>query len=824
MENLLKDVRYTLRLLWKSPVFTLAAVVSLALGIGVNTTIFSLVNAVLLRPLPVTRPGELVEVYTSSEDQDVLYATSSYPDYLDLARQNAVLTGLAGHSLMFAPVTRDGRSEILMGEIVTANYFDLLGVGAVAGRTFAPDEGGPGAKPAAVIGYGLWQREYGGDPSAVGRSIRLRGTDYTIVGVAPKAFEGMTPGFSPLVWVTAAMMDEVSPVGMIDAVPSPGRTKLEQRGWRWMFLTGRLKPGVSASEAQADLNVIAARLAREYPGSNRDRKMTVVARGDVRVNPLVDGSLSAGATLLMGVVALVLLIACANVANLLLARATARRREIAVRLAVGAGRGRLVRQLLTESLVLSALGGLGGLLLASISTDLLLALQPPLPFTLTLDLGLDQRVFLFALLAAAVSGVAFGLAPALRASSANLVTNLKDDGAVVERTGRFPLRQALVVGQVTVSMVLLVAAGLFVRSLAAARTIDLGFDPQRIALVSTDLKMVRYDEAKSRRFFHDALERVRALPGVEAASLTQREPLGLNINNSAVLIDGQQASPEHPAFTIDSTVVSPGYFATLGVPILQGRAIAETDTADAPGVAVINEAMARRFWPDRSPIGQRVRTIEGGTYEIVGVCADYKVRTVGEAPRPYIHFAHAQDFNRYAVVMVRTRGSAAAMAATLRQTLLGMEPNLVLLASQPLEASLAASLFPARAAAVLVGVFGLLALALAAVGLYGVVAYSVARRTREIGIRMAVGAEPAAVLRLVLGQGLKMAAIGVAAGGTIALWATKVVAGTLYGVGTTDPVTYLGAAALLLAVSAAANAAPALRAARVDPMIALRQP
>ncbi len=824
MENLVKDVRYALRLLWKSPVFTLAAVLSIALGIGVNTTIFSLVNAVLLRPLPVARPGELVEVYTSSDNEDIPYATSSYPDYLDFARENSVFTGLAGHSLMFAPVTRDGRSEVVIGEIVTATYFDVLGVGAVVGRTFAPGEDEPGAKPVAVLGYGLWQRAYGGDPSAVGRSIRLRGIDYAIVGVAPKSFAGMTPGFSPLVWVTTAMLDEVSPAGMIDVVPSPGRTRLERRGLRWMFLTARLKPGVTVEQAQANLGVIAARLAREYPDSNRNRKTTVVARGDVRVNPLVDGTLTAGAALLMGVVALVLVIACANVANLLLARATVRRREIAVRLAIGAGRGRLVRQLLTESFVLSTLGAFGGLLFASVSTNLLLALRPPLPFTLTLDLGLDQRVFLFALAAAVVSAVAFGLAPALRASSTNLVTSLKDDGAIVERAGRFALRHALVVGQVTVSMVLLVAAGLFVRSLAAARTIDLGFDPQRVALASMDLDMLRYPEAKSRQFYHDALERVRAMPGVEAAALTQREPVGLNINGSSILIEGQQASPEHPAFSIDFTAVSPGYFETLGVPILQGRAITEADTADAPGVAVINEAMARRFWPGRNPIGLHVRTIEGGTYEIVGVSADYKVRTVGEAPRPYVHFAHAQRFNSYAVLMVRTRGSAAAMAATLRQALLAMEPNLVLLTSQPLEASLAASLFPARAAAVLVGVFGLLALVLAAVGLYGVVAYSVARRTREIGIRMAIGAEPVAVLRLVLGQGLAMAAIGVAAGGTIALWATKLLAGSLYGVATTDPVTYLGAAALLLAVSAAANGVPALRAARVGPMVALRQP
>jgi len=825
VDDLVKDVRYALRVLAKSPGFTLVAVLSIALGIGVNTSIFSLVNAVLLRPVPVSHPESLVEVYTTSSDLE--YSTSSYPDYLDLRRDNDVFEDVAGHSLMFAPVTRDGVSRAVIGEIVTGNYFDLVGVGAEAGRTFLPEEGAAeGAPPVVVLGHGLWVREYGSDPGAIGRTLRLRGLDYTIVGVMPASFTGTVPGFSPELWITTAMVEEVEPIGIQNATPSPGRTMLERRGRRWLFLTARLKPGVTIDAAQANVDVVMSRLAQAYPGTNRDRKGLVVARGDVRIHPMVDGLLTPGAALLMSVVGLVLLIACANVANLLLARGASRRREIAVRLAIGAGRRRLVRQLLTESLVLSALGAAGGLALASLSTRLLLALQPPLPFTLELDLGFDGRVFLFALGAAAIAGVAFGLAPALQASSASLVTNLKDEGALADPSaGRFGLRNVLVVGQVTVSMVLLVAAALFLRSLAAARAVDPGVDVDRIALAALDLDMLRYPEARSRRFFDELLDRLRALPGVEAAALAQREPLSLNVSSSSIYVPGHQATPDDPAYSIDATEVSPGYFEALGIPIVAGRDFTDADTPDSPGVVVISQAMADRFWPGESAIGRRLqlRGPDGPPYEIVGVSADYKVRTIGETPRPYVHFAHAQRFSAYAIVMVRARGSAAEMIAPLRQALLAAEPDLVIMAIQPLAASIAATLFPARAAAVLVGLFGLLALALAAVGLYGVIAYSVSRRTREIGIRMALGAEPGAVLRLVLRQGLTLVAVGIGLGGMAAVWAARLVAGSLYGAGAADPLAYAGAAALLVGVAAVANVVPALRAARVDPMVALRQ-
>ena len=824
MDDLVKDVRYALRLLSKSPGVTLVAIAPIAHGIGVNTTIFSLVNAVLLRPVPVSHPESLVEIYTTSSD--LAYSTSSYPDFLDLRRDNQVFEDVAGRSLMIAPITRDGVSRVTIGEVVTGNYFGLVGVEAAVGRTFLPEEDlVEGARPVVVLGHGLWTREYGADPGVIGRTLRLRGTDYTIVGVAPASFTGVVPGVAPELWVPTMMVEDVEPAGIQDTVPSPGQTRIDTRGRRWMFITARLRPGVTLEEAQANVDLVMSRLEQAYPDTNRDRKGLVVARGALRIHPMVDGALTPSAALLMGVVGLVLVIACANVANMLLARGAARHREIAVRLAIGAGRRRLVRQLLTESLVLSALGAAGGLVLASISTDLLLALQPPLPFTLELDLGFDGRVFLFALAAAAIAGVAFGLAPALKASSTSLVASLKDEGALADRSaGRFGARNLLVVGQVTVSMVLLVAAALFLRSLGAARAVDPGFDTDRIALAALDLDMLRYPEARSRRFFDDLLARLRAMPGVEAATLAGREPIGLNVNTSSIYVPGHQASPEDPAFTIDSTQVGPGYFETLGVPLVRGG-VTEADTAESPGVAVISQAMAERFWPGEDPIGKRIhsRGPEGTSYEIVGVSADYRVRTLGEAPRPYAHFAHAQRFNPYAIVMVRATGSAVEMIAPLRQAILAAEPNLVILTIQTLETSIAATLFPARAAAVLVGIFGLLALALAAVGLYGVIAYSVSRRTREIGIRMALGAEPSAVVRLVLGQGLTLVAVGTVLGGTAALWASRLVASSLYGAGAADPLAYVGAAALLVGVAAVANAVPARRAARVDPMVALRQ-
>ncbi len=828
MDTLLKDLRYALRGLKERPGFTAAAVASLALGIGLNTVIFGLVNAVLLKPLPVERPGELVSIYTS-DDQSNAFSTSSYLDYQDLRDGNGVLSGLAGHSLMFAALSRDGASELAFGEVVTANYFDVLGVRPVLGRAFLPEEDAVEKEhPVVILSHGLWTRRYGADPAVLGKTLALRGLDFTIVGVAPEGFHGMVTGASPDLWVPTAMVEEVEPVGMQDVTGAePGKTRREQRGRRWMFLTGRLEPGVTAAEAQANLAVVMARLESEHPATNEDRKARLVPTTEVRIHPALDGSLAPGGAVLMAVVGLVLLVACANVANMLLARATARRREIGVRLAIGASRGRLVRQLLTESLVL-ALAAAGVALVAAFWVNEALATwQPPVPVRMALDLGLDLPVFLFTLGLCALAALTFGLAPALRSTRPNLVASLKSEGGVGEGGRGFALRDALVVGQVAVTLFLLVLSGLLLESMGRSMKADLGFRPERLALVTFDLNSVRYSEEQGKAFYRTLLERVRALPEVEAASYSERLPFSFNIHMEAVFIEGRpsgpskNAGPDDRGFPTDVTKVSPGYFETLGVPILYGRDVVAEDQR----VVVVNQTFAEKHWPGEQALGKRFSTLgpEGPFYEVVGVAANHKVRTVGEAPRPFVHFVRDRRYQPSATLVARGRGDGEALVAELRKAAFATEPRLLILEAQTMEASIAHTVMPARLGSVLFGTFGALALLLAALGLYGVVSYAVGRRTRELGIRQAIGARPADLVSMVLGQGLKLVAIGLGVGLLASVGATLALSKVFYGLGAVEPAIYLGAATLLAMVAVVANLVPARRAARLDPVAALRE-
>jgi predicted permease len=820
---MLHDLRYAFRALISSPSFTIAAVASLAIGIGINTTIFTLVNAVLLRPLPVAEPQQLVDLYTTS---DVDHSTTSWLDYKDLRDTNSVFTGLVGYSLMFANISRDGRSRIAMGEVVTANYFDVLGVRLALGRGFDPtEEALEGGNRVVVLGSGFWRREFAGDPSAVGRTIRLRGVDYTIAGIAPSGFGGMTPGVSADLWIPSSMVDDVEPVGIQDSVPSPtGKTRLQRRGQRWMFLKGRLKSGVTASQAQTDVSRIMTRLEEEHPTTNKGRRGLVVPAGRVRIHPLIDGTLmSAGALLMIGV-SLVLVIACANIANMLLARATTRTREIAIRLAIGAGRGRIVRQLLTESAVLAVLGGGAGLLLARWATRMLAAYQPPLPVALPLDLQADWRVLAFALCVSLVTGALFGLAPAIQATSPDLVSALKADVVGTQSRRRFPLRSALVIAEVAVCFVLLAGTGLLLRSLAAARTADVGFDPRGLVVTTVDLAMHRYSSDQGREFYRHALARLQSLPGVTSAALVERLPFSPNLHAQNIFIDGRTYAAGDRGATTDVTRVTAGYFKAIGVALLQGRDFDDRDRVDSPGVAIVNNTMARRYWPGDNAIGKRfrVRAADGPVFEVIGVSADHKVRTVGESPRPFVHFSRNQAYNPSATLIVRTAGNAEALVQAVRQELTGLEPSLVFLENQTMESSIATTLFPARIGALVLSVAGCVALLLAAIGLYGLIAFSVSRRTREIGIRVALGANPGSVLALVLRQGMALVLVGLVAGALIALVATRALQGALYGIGPTDPVSFGGALVLLTVVALAANLIPAYRASRTDPMVALR--
>jgi macrolide transport system ATP-binding/permease protein len=825
LESLLADIRFALRWLRKSPGFTLVAVASLAIGIGFNTALFTVVDALLFKPLPVAAPDRLVDVFTSDSGGSTPFSTSSYLDYLDLKAQNDVFEGMVGYSPMFAALNLDNRSRLAMGEIVSGNYFQVLGVRAALGRTILPEDDAPGASRVVMVSNRYWTRELGLAADVIGRTVRIRGSAYTIVGVATAGFNGMVPVLSPELWIPVSASLDVEPLGMHDTVPSPtGTTRLDRRADRWLFIRSRLKPGTTIDKARANLTLLMSRLDAANPITNKDRRLTLKATNDVHFHPIADPIVVPIAAGLMIVVGLVLLIACANVASMLLARASGRQREIGIRLAIGASRGRLVRQLITEAVVMSLLGAIGGTLLAWWFTSLVAALSLPLPIPLAFNLRIDGRVLAFTLGATMLAGVLAGLAPAIQASKPNLTADLRGE-QVASRAGgrRWTLRDALVAGQMAVTALLLVVAALLTRSLVATQRTNVGFPVNRLAVVSTDTAMLRYSNERGRQFYDLALDRVRAIPGVDSVALATRVPFSINANRWDIWVP-ERHRPGEPGEAVEVTTVSPEYFTTIGVPILEGRAFTDDDRPDTPFVAIVNETLARRFWPGQSAIGKTFHTRggEGPAFQIVGVSANHKVLTIGEPPTPFLHVARAQRPNAYSFVIARTRGDASALLRDMRRELLALEPNLVFVENQTMEAEVDATLFPIRASAWLVGGVGLVAMLLAAIGLYGVIAYSVARRTREIGIRIALGARPAAVVGLVMKQGLIVAVAGLIAGCLMAAIAARAGAGVLYGISAADPVSWLAAAVLLLGVSALANLIPAWRAAHVDPSEALR--
>jgi predicted permease len=824
LEALVADILYAARWLRKSPSFTLVAIASFAVGIGFNTAFFSLVDAALFRPLPVERPDQLVDIYTSGGDGDT-HATCSYPDYLDFKAQNGVFTDIMGYSPSLAAVNLTDRSRLAMGEVVTGNYFQVLGVKAPVGRMLTPEDDVRGAERVVVLSHRLWIRDFGGSPDAVGKTLRIHGQPYTIVGVAPREFTGMLPMLSPELWTATAWVEEVEPAGIQDVVPSPtGTTRLERRGQRWMFLKGRLRPEATVGEAAANLDLIMERLVAEHRETNKDRRIAVKRTSDVHIHPEADRMLLPVAAGLMGVVGLVLLIACANVASMLLARASGRQKEIGIRLAIGATQARLVRQLVTESLLMAAFGAAAGVGLAWSLVRAAMSASLPIPIPLGFDLRLDARVLAFTVGVTMVAGLVAGLAPALKSTKPDVVSELKADvpGARA-KARRFTLRDGLVSVQIAVTTVLLVLAGLLSHSLHQAQEIDIGFRPQGLVVLSTELDMLGYSAERGRAFWDEAMARVRILPGVEAAALAERSPFAINYNRNNIFFPDRSGPDDH-GFVVDVTRVSPEYFHTLGVAILQGRGFTTADTPDSPGVVVVNEAMARKYWPGESALGKRLRTrsIDGPEIEVVGITADYKVSTVGEAATPYIHFAQTQRPSNGYEVLARTRADAGALLKSIQRELLALEPNLVFIQNQTMEMQVGATLLPAKAGALAVSGLGLVAMLLAAVGLYGVIAYSVARRTREIAIRVALGAHPSSVVGWVLRQGLGVAGLGMVAGGLLAALAGQAISGALYGVGALDPIAWTAAITVVAFVSTLANLLPARRAASVDPSTSLR--
>jgi predicted permease len=825
-ETLLKDIRYALRWMARSPGFSAVAILSLGLGVGVNTAMFSLVDSLLFRPLPVASPETLVDVFTTGGDGDE-YATSSYLDYLDLKAQNTVFTDMIGYSPMMAPLSLGDRSRIALGQVVTSNHFSMLGVQPLLGRLLVPADDEPGAARVVVLSHRMWQREFGGDPSIVGRNITLRGLQYTIVGVAPQAFTGVVALLQPELWLPIAHLEEVEPAGIVDTVPSPvGNTRLERRGMRWMFVKGRLKDGVTAAQAHANVALIGSQLEAAHVQTNKGRKLAAVPTEDVRLLvPQAGGPLAIGAAGVMSIVGLVLLIACANVAGMLLARASARRREISVRLAIGASRGRLIQQLLVEGALLGTLGAAAAVALAWMLIQALQGIQLPLPVDLPLDLRIDGRVLTFSIAIAAVTGMLAGLLPALKASAPSLVSDLRGEAPAARVAGRrWALRDALVISQVALTAVLLVVAGLLLRSLGASERADVGFEMKGLAAIALDPEMVRYTPERSQEFWRQAQARIGALPGVQSTALVSPTlPFTFNFNQQEIRVDSRTYAEGQRAEIIENVAVSPDYLSTLGVPIGDGRGIDATDTAGAPDVAVINETMARTFWPKESAVGHTFQIVSTRrTHRIVGVVRDHKRHGVLERPSPFIYFAAAQRPNTYNFVLARSTGDAAGLLIAMRRELLTLEPGLVFMVSSTMEQNLANTLLPARVGAMLAAAFGGLGTLLAAIGLYGVIAFSVTRRTREIGVRMALGARPAGVMSMVMRQGFVIVLVGLLAGSLLAAGAASALRGLLYGITPFDAVAWGMAIAAMVVAAALANFVPARRAMRVDPMTALR--
>lgn len=825
LESIRKDVAYAWRGMRRSPAFFAVAMLSLGLGVGVNTAMFSLVDALLFRPLPVSAPATLVDVFTQGADGDE-YATSSYADFVDLRAQNTVFSDMTAYSPMMTPLSLGDRSRVALGQVVTGNHFALLGVGAQVGRVLTPADDTPGAERVVVLSDRIWRRDYGADPAIVGRTLTLRGLVYTVVGVAAPSFTGVVPLLTPELWVAMTHAEEIEPIGITSNVPGPGRTRLERRGTRWLFVKGRLKDGVSAAAAHANVALIGRQLAAAHVQTNKDARLSAVPSADVRLLvPQAGGVLAVGAAGLMAVVGLVLLIACANVAGMLLARASARRREISVRLAIGASRRRLVQQLIVEGLVLGLAGAVVSLGGAWMLIRALTGLELPLPVEVAFDLRLDARVLTFTLAIAAFTGMVASLLPALKASTPDVVGDLRGEAPAARVAGRrWALRDGLVVVQVALTAVLLVVAGLLLRSLGASQAADVGFEPRGLAAVAFDTDMMRYEPARGLEFWRTAKARIEALPGVtSAATVSPTLPFTFNFSQQEMKIDTRVYAEGQRGESIENVAVSPGYLATLGVRLLDGRDFGPADTEGAPGVVIVNETMARRYWPGTSAIGHTLQIeTTGRTYRVVGVNSDHTQHGVLEQPAPFVYFAAAQSPSRYNFLLARTSGDAASLLSAMRRELLALEPGLVIMDANTMETHMMASLLPARAGALLATGFGALGTLLAALGVYGVVAFSVARRTKEIGLRMALGAEPRTVLTMVLGQGFTLVAAGLVVGGGLAVAAASVLRGVLYRISPLDPVAWAAAVAALLMAAFVANAVPARRAMRVEPLTALR--
>ena len=823
MGTIWQDFRYGLRMLARNRGFATVAILSLGLGIGANTTIFTVVNAVLLNPLPVKDSSRLVELdtvdsKTATGAPNAVKLGMSYPNFRDYRDKSAAFSGLSVFAFTNFTSSGEGTPKQIGGMIVSANYFDVLGVKPVIGRTFYPDEDQkPGANNVAVLSYSLWVKQFGSDPGIIGKTLTLNSYAYTVVGVAARNFKG-TINLAPPdeIWVPVSMYKQ--------ATSGEFATDFDDRRALFASVFGRLKPGVTMTQAEASLKPLASALEKEYPVDNAGRSVALTLLSDAATGG-ANGhdQFALAGMLIMGVVGLVLLIACVNLANLLLAQAAKRDREMSVRAALGASPSRLLRQMLTESVTLSILGGIAGLIIAYWGRALLWSFRPPFLDQDSINLSFDTNVLLFTLGISVLTGLLFGIAPALKVARIDLAETLKVGGRG-SSSGflRNRFRSLLIVGELALALIALVGAGLFVRSMQEAQKLSPGFESKNLFVFNFDLGAQQYAQNRGEQFYRDAVERAQNVPGVVRATVASNAPFGGGFART-VFPEGEQQVPGHRGMLITVDAVLPGFFDTLRIPMFSGRDFNDTDQPNTVPVAVINSAMAKHFWPSENAIGKRFTFFgDQKLIQVVGVVANTTQFAIGEVPQPEVYLPLAQYYTPQATLQVRTANDPRTVLASVREQVQNLDKNLAVTGVFTIGELLSQGLWAPRMAAALLSLFGLIALVLAAIGIYGVMAYSIAQRTREVGIRMALGAQPGDVLKLVIGQGMLLAGAGVAVGLIAAFGVARLFSSLLFGVSATDPLTFVTVAAVLSVSALAACYFPARRAMRVDPIVALR--
>ena len=822
LADLLRDLKYGLRGMTRAPAFSFFVILALALGIGASTTVFTVVNSLLLHPLPAQDPSRLVSLYTTdlkNQKQSASLLPISYLNLKDYQARNAVFSSLGGFAPPMPMTLVEGTAqERFFGQLVTQGYFEALGLIPAKGRFFLPGEvSTPGSAPVAVLSYGAWKNRFNSVGNVIGKTLEINGAPFTVVGVAPQGFLGVSAVFGPDVWLPATMAQQVLPPELQDV--------LQQRGKPFFQGIARLKSGVSRSQADASFETLAAALSREYPDANAGHTTSVQPVTTALFSSTGgEGGLALVSTVLLLIVGLVLLIACSNVANLLMARAVSRRQEIAVRLAIGAGRGRLVRQLLTESVLLGLFGGIAGLGVGYEGCRFLWSFRPPEVARNLADPKLDGTVFLFAFLLSLATGFIFGVVPALRASKTGLVESLKEETHVAGPSGRSArFQKALLAGQVAFSLVSLIAASLFLRAVQRAYDIDPGFDHQHLAVFMMNPEQQDHDVVRLKAFHRQVEDRVSRIPGVQAVTWASNMPFWSSASRG-IFIEGQEQQRKSETISTVTNTIDVDYFKTMQIPLLQGRAFTAADQEGSLPVVVINEDLARRYWPHGNAIGNHLR-LSGDTVrrQIVGVVKTSNYTTLGEAPQPCLYLPLRQSPGGSAILYVRSAGDPSLLLTEVQRGIKEVGPSVQVTDVRTGAKLVNQVLWNARIVLGMLGIFGLLALALASVGLYGILAYSVSSRQREIGVRMALGASRFDVLRLVLRQGMVLVAIGVSLGLAISLLIGRAFSSMLFGLSPADPLSLLGASAVLLLVAALACYLPALAASRMDPMQALRE-